>query len=158
MGVLQTLAVHEAQRRGVLLQRGVSRTNCVDCLDRTNVAQFAVGVKFLAVGLFALGLSESVVIASSSPVLKCFVNMFSEMGDRLAIQYGGSEAHKRVASGQAISTQGELLTSIKRYYSNAFTDRAKQDAINLFLGAFVPRDPEQTIALVLFSMLTIVVF
>lgn len=32
----------------------------------------------------------------------------------------------------------ELLTSIRRYYSNAFTDRAKQDAINLFLGYFVP--------------------
>lgn len=32
----------------------------------------------------------------------------------------------------------ELLTSIRRYYSNAFTDRAKQDAINLFLGYYVP--------------------
>lgn len=28
----------------------------------------------------------------------------------------------------------ELLTSVRRYYSNAFTDRAKQDAMNLFLG------------------------
>lgn len=71
--------------------------------------------------------------------------MFSDMGDRLALQYGGSEAHKRVANsptvastGQAISNQGELLTSIKRYYSNAFTDRMKQDAINLFLGAYIP--------------------
>lgn len=32
----------------------------------------------------------------------------------------------------------ELLTSIRRYYSNSFTDRAKQDAINLFLGYYVP--------------------
>lgn len=32
----------------------------------------------------------------------------------------------------------ELLTSIRRYYSNAFTDRLKQDAMNLFLGYYVP--------------------
>jgi len=25
-------------------QRGVIRTNCIDCLDRTNVGQFCVGV------------------------------------------------------------------------------------------------------------------
>lgn len=53
----------EAQQRGALLQQGVMRSNCVDCLDRTNVAQFAVGVRFLATGLFALGLSESTVSA-----------------------------------------------------------------------------------------------
>ena len=32
----------------------------------------------------------------------------------------------------------ELLTSIRRYYSNAFTDRLKQDAMNLFLGYYLP--------------------
>lgn len=32
----------------------------------------------------------------------------------------------------------ELLTSIRRYYSNAFTDRLKQDAMNLFLGYYIP--------------------
>ncbi len=32
----------------------------------------------------------------------------------------------------------ELLTSVRRYYSNTFTDRAKQDAINLFLGYYIP--------------------
>ena len=29
-------------------QRGVVRTNCVDCLDRTNTAQFAIGKCALA--------------------------------------------------------------------------------------------------------------
>lgn len=27
----------------MILQHGISRTNCVDCLDRTNVAQFGIG-------------------------------------------------------------------------------------------------------------------
>ena len=36
----------------------------------------------------------------------------------------------------------QFLTSIRRYYSNAFTDRLKQDAMNLFLGYFVPKENE----------------
>ena len=36
------------------------------------------------------------------------------------------------------SQHKELLTSIRRYYSNAFTDRLKQDAMNLVLGYYVP--------------------
>ena len=32
----------------------------------------------------------------------------------------------------------ELLTSIRRYYSNAFSDRLRQDAMNLFLGYYIP--------------------
>lgn len=43
---------HEA---GQCLQRGVVRTNCVDCLDRTNVAQFFIGVNVLGRQLHALG-------------------------------------------------------------------------------------------------------
>ena len=30
------------------------------------------------------------------------------------------------------------MTSIRRFYSNTYTDADKQDAINLFLGNFVP--------------------
>jgi hypothetical protein len=41
----------------------------------------------------------------------------------------------QAAGGTSLNKHKELLTSIRRYYSNAFTDRAKQDAINLFLGA-----------------------
>ena len=68
-----------------------------------------------------------------------------EIGDQIALQYGGSEAHKKVASAGATSNipgqlgkHKELLTSIRRYYSNAFTDRLKQDAMNLFLGYYLP--------------------
>jgi hypothetical protein len=90
---------------------------------------------------------------------------YVEIGDQIALQYGGSEAHKKVAStGTTSNITGpmgkvghhfidlynlcillififqhkELLTSIRRYYSNAFTDRLKQDAMNLFLGYYIP--------------------
>ena len=76
----------------------------------------------------------------------CFNHFrYVEIGDQIALQYGGSEAHKKVASAGATSNipgqlgkHKELLTSIRRYYSNAFTDRLKQDAMNLFLGYYLP--------------------
>jgi hypothetical protein len=35
-----------------------------------------------------------------------------------------------------------MIESIKRYYSNSFADAEKQDAINLFLGYFIPQKGE----------------
>jgi len=87
------------------------------------------------------------------------MDIYSTVGDQIALQYGGSEAHKKVAAGagqvasagsngvgNALNLAGkasgsggkhkELLTSIRRYYSNAFTDRLKQDAMNVFLGHY----------------------
>ncbi|CAK5070450.1 unnamed protein product, partial [Aphanomyces euteiches] len=57
-------------------------------------------------------------------ILQELTVMFGHMGDVITMQYG--EAHKN------------LLTSIRRYHSNAFTENLKQDAINLFLGNYIP--------------------
>lgn len=128
-----------AQSVGYMEQHGVLRTNCVDCLDRTNTGQFAVGVQFLSVAIHVLGLSDSLISEPSNPFVMTLMGMFTDMGDKLALQYGGSEAHSKMGqSGSSLKGSGELLTSIKRYYSNAFTDRVKQDSINLFLGHFIP--------------------
>lgn len=35
-------------KNGIILQHGIIRVNCVDCLDRTNTAQFAIGKCALA--------------------------------------------------------------------------------------------------------------
>ena len=47
--ILQPNHVKRAVERGYLEQRGVLRTNCIDCLDRTNVGQFAVGTPLVNV-------------------------------------------------------------------------------------------------------------
>lgn len=77
------------------------------------------------------------------------------VGHVIALQYGGSEAHLDVMRDGVSGTLGGLATapggvsvdggwgvklfkSFKRYYSNAFTDRDKQDALNLMLGKFAP--------------------
>ena len=60
------------------------------------------------------------------------------------MQYGGSEAHstffqRQRGDWEAATQSRDFITSIRRFYSNTYTDAEKQDAINLFLGNFVPR-------------------
>ncbi|KAJ1458990.1 SacI homology domain-containing protein [Pelagophyceae sp. CCMP2097] len=151
-----------ALRRDHLEQRGVMRTNCIDCLDRSNVAQFTVGVHALGRQLATMGMRSSSSLEAGSQIVVVLMELYSAVGDLISLQYGGSEAHKKMgASGTAqrreqqqrddanqlaaealgsTTKHKEILTSIRRYYSNAFTDRLKQDAINVFLGNYVPSD------------------
>ena len=49
-------------------QEGVLRTNCIDCLDRTNVAQFAYGLYALSHQMHVLGITRDEV--SDPPPLR----------------------------------------------------------------------------------------
>lgn len=124
-----------------LEQRGVLRVNCIDCLDRTNVGQFSVGMRAFGQQLYCMGLRNTPTLESRSQLIGVLMHLYSTVGDALSLQYGGSEAHKNVKNGPGNESNvkhRELLTSIRRYYSNSFTDMVKQDAINLFLGHFQP--------------------
>lgn len=126
-------------------QSGVLRTNCIDCLDRTNVAQYAYGLAALGRQLYAMGLTDDPKVDPDSSIAAALMDMYQSMGDALAQQYGGSAAHntvfpERQGKWKATTQSREFLKSIKRYYSNAYTDGEKQDAINLFLGYFQPQD------------------
>ena len=78
------------------MQHGVLRTNCIDCLDRTNVAQFSFGLAALGQQLHALGLRDNVQVAVDSIYGCLLMEMYENMGDVLALQYGGSTAHNTV--------------------------------------------------------------
>ncbi|XP_019455354.1 PREDICTED: phosphoinositide phosphatase SAC3-like isoform X1 [Lupinus angustifolius] len=127
-----------------MLQRGVLRTNCIDCLDRTNVAQYAYGLAALGHQLHAVGVIDHTRIDLDDPVAEDLMGFYERMGDTLAHQYGGSAAHNKIFSerrGQwraAIQSQ-EFFRTLQRYYSNAYMDAVKQDAINVFLGHFQPQ-------------------
>ncbi|KAF6139392.1 hypothetical protein GIB67_026234 [Kingdonia uniflora] len=126
-------------------QSGVLRTNCIDCLDRTNVAQYAYGLAALGRQLHAIGFTDMPKVDPDSSIAAALMDMYQSMGDALAQQYGGSAAHntvfpERQGKWKATTQSREFLKSIKRYYSNAYTDGEKQDAINLFLGYFKPQE------------------
>ncbi|XP_016439599.1 phosphoinositide phosphatase SAC2-like isoform X1 [Nicotiana tabacum] len=127
------------------LQRGVLRTNCIDCLDRTNVAQYAYGLVALGHQLHALGFIDVENIDLDSALADNLMKLYEAMGDTLALQYGGSAAHNKIFSerrGQwkAATQSQELFRTLQRYYSNAYMDAEKQDAINVFLGHFRPQE------------------
>lgn len=84
-------------RKTSRLQHGVLRSNCIDCLDRTNVAQFSFGLAALCQQLQALGLHDDVQIAIDSDLGLALMGIYEKMGDVLALQYGGSTAHNTVS-------------------------------------------------------------
>lgn len=77
-------------------QSGVLRTNCIDCLDRTNVAQYAYGLAALGRQLHAMCLTDMPKVDPDSSIAAALMDMYQSMGDALAQQYGGSAAHNTV--------------------------------------------------------------
>ncbi|KAF7730161.1 phosphatidylinositol-3,5-bisphosphate 5-phosphatase [Apophysomyces ossiformis] len=128
-------------RRSSSEQHGVLRTNCIDCLDRTNAAQFLMGKCALGHQLYALGVISSPKIDFDSDVVNIFTEMYHDHGDTIALQYGGSHLVNTMKTYRKIdqwtSHPRDMIESIRRFYANAFSDGDKQDAINLFLGNFV---------------------
>eukprot|EP00605_Chrysophyceae_sp_TOSAG23-4_P002808 GSChrysophyteH1.ASY1.ANO1.3092.1 assembled CDS len=137
--------VRSALSKGFLWQTGVMRTNCIDCIDRTNAAQIYMGMKALDVMIQSLEFDSSTTntIYSNTILVRGLIEMYTNMGNQISIQYGGSEAHLKFAGVGAEGGKsgiGEGLTSVKRYYNNSFLDIAKQHAMNVFLGMYVPRE------------------
>ncbi|KAF6170185.1 hypothetical protein GIB67_038718 [Kingdonia uniflora] len=127
-----------------MLQKGILRTNCIDCLDHTNVAQYAYGLVALGHQLLALGFIDIPKVDLDAPLTNDLMRLYEKMGDTLAFQYGGSAAHNKIFSkrrGQwKVATQSrEFFGTLQHYYSNAYMNAEKQDAINVFLGYFQPQ-------------------
>ncbi|KAG5869516.1 hypothetical protein JTB14_035113, partial [Gonioctena quinquepunctata] len=124
------------------LQTGIVRTNCVDCLDRTNTAQFAIGKCVLGYQLCALGVLDSPNLEFDTDCVRMLESLYEDHGDTLALQYGGSQLVHRIKTYRKTApwtSQGnDIMQTLSRYYSNTFSDAEKQNAINLFLGLFKP--------------------
>ena len=56
-------------------QNGVARTNCIDCLDRTNAAQFVIGKCALGYQLHALGVIDETSIAYDTDAVNLLTHM-----------------------------------------------------------------------------------
>ncbi|KAH9381086.1 hypothetical protein HPB48_010758 [Haemaphysalis longicornis] len=127
---------------GARLQTGVARVNCVDCLDRTNTAQFALGKCALAFQLNALGVLPWPDLFFDSDSVRMLEVLYEDHGDTLALQYGGSQLVHRVKTYRKIaplsSHSRDIMQTLSRYLSNTFSDADKQNAINLFLGVYRP--------------------
>ncbi|KAI4325405.1 hypothetical protein MLD38_030809 [Melastoma candidum] len=123
-------------------QLGVVRTNCVDCLDRTNVTQSMIGRKLLEWKLRRIGVFSAEETIDDHPHLdEQFKILWANHGDEISIQYSGTPALKGdfVRHGQR-TIEGILKdgwNALLRYYLNNFVDGSKQDAIDLLHGHYI---------------------
>lgn len=77
-------------------------------------------------------------IQMKSDFFNLIFEMYNKMGDSISLQYGGSIAHHaQMGKKKKI---GEMITGMKRHFSNVVTDPSKQRMFNLFLGVFVPTE------------------
>ncbi|KAK7745367.1 Inositol-1,4,5-trisphosphate 5-phosphatase 1 [Cytospora paraplurivora] len=123
----------------VLQQEGVFRTNCLDCLDRTNLIQTLISQ--MAVEEFLSHRSE---YAPPDFWMK-HSSLWADNGDALSRIYAGTGAlkssftrHGKMSLAGAIA---DARKSATRLYINNFTDKQRQTTIDMLLGRLVGQTP-----------------
>ena len=126
-----------------LQQTSVVRTNCMDCLDRTNVVQSMLARWTLDRMLTDIGiLQRGETFSDDAAFESVFRNLWADNADVVSKSYSGSGALKtdftRTGKRTKAGALQDLTNSITRYVKNNFADGPKQDAFDLFLGAYLP--------------------
>lgn len=127
------------------LQDGLFRTNCMDCLDRTNVVQSVIARQILHKILYKFGYegvpTEEVFQEFQSDFEKKYKEVWADNGDFLSISYTGTQAMKgdftRIGKKTKKGTLIDGKLACTRYYMNAFCDGYNQDCHDLFLGKLI---------------------
>lgn len=126
-------------------QTSVVRTNCMDCLDRTNVVQSMLGRFALSRQLVDMGVIPPGTQAQDDAAFEhLFRNVWADNADVVSRSYSGTGALKtdftRTGNRTRAGMLQDLSNSCTRYVRNNFADGPRQDGFDLFLGAYVP-DP-----------------
>lgn len=136
-------------------QSSVVRTNCMDCLDRTNVVQSLLARQALNRQMrdaSILGPAEST--AASTSFETTFRNAWADNADVVSRAYSGTGALKTDFTRTGVRTKAGALAdatnSLTRYFRNNFADGPRQDGFDLFLGTYLPRAPSTIVASRLF--------
>ncbi|RKF58174.1 Phosphatidylinositide phosphatase SAC2 [Erysiphe neolycopersici] len=116
-------------------QSGVMRTNCMDCLDRTNVTQSACARRILEMQL----VNEDVDLAfHADKETEWFNNLWADNGDAISKQYASTAALKgdftRTRKREFAGALKDMSLSISRFYNGIFNDYFSQAAIDYLLG------------------------
>uniref|UniRef100_A0A1A7YDV3 SAC1 suppressor of actin mutations 1-like n=1 Tax=Iconisemion striatum TaxID=60296 RepID=A0A1A7YDV3_9TELE len=125
----------------LLSQEGIFRSNCMDCLDRTNVIQSLLARRSLQSQLQRMGvLHTSQKIEEQRDFETTYKNAWADNADACAKQYAGTGALKtdftRTGKRTVLGVLMDGWNSTIRYYKNNFSDGFRQDSIDLFLGNY----------------------
>ncbi|KAL2073444.1 hypothetical protein VTL71DRAFT_10768 [Oculimacula yallundae] len=116
-------------------QEGVLRTNCMDCLDRTNVVQSACGMRALESQLKEEGIDMSL---QTDQTTQWFNTVWADNGDAVSKQYASTAALKgdftRTRKRDFQGAIKDMGLSISRFYSGIVNDYFSQAVIDFLLG------------------------
>ncbi|KAL8678913.1 MAG: hypothetical protein Q9186_004770 [Xanthomendoza sp. 1 TL-2023] len=116
-------------------QKGVLRTNCMDCLDRTNVVQSACASKALEKQLQKEGVE---VDLQTDTTTRWFNTLWADNGDAISKQYSSTAALKgdytRTRKRDYRGALNDFGLTLSRYYNNIVNDYFSQAAIDYLLG------------------------
>ncbi|KAH8693724.1 putative phosphoinositide phosphatase [Talaromyces proteolyticus] len=126
-------------------QTSVVRTNCMDCLDRTNVVQSMLGRWTVSRQLMDAGVLRPGESASDDPEFEnLFRNIWADNADVVSKAYSGTGALKTDFTRTGERTRAGMVqdfsNSVTRYVRNNFMDGTRQDGFDLFLGTYLPQD------------------
>lgn len=124
-------------------QNAVVRTNCMDCLDRTNVVQSMIARWTLTRQLTDLGILQKGESQDDDPdFAHLFRNVWADNADVVSKSYSGTGALKtdftRTGQRTRAGALQDLNNSLTRYVKNNFLDGPRQDGFDVFLGAYKP--------------------
>lgn len=118
--------------RVILQQEGIFRTNCLDCLDRTNLVQTIISLMALEMYLHQRGGDMVPEIRMKHSTL------WADNGDALSKVYAGTGALKssftRHGKMSLAGAFADARKSATRLYVNNFADKARQNTIDILLG------------------------
>jgi hypothetical protein len=99
-------------------QKGILRTNCMDCLDRTNVCQSSFAKHILDIQLAEEGIDMSAQVDQET---RWFNTLWADNGDAISKQYASTSAMKgdytRTKKRDYRGALNDLGLSLTRFYS-----------------------------------------
>lgn len=123
----------------ILQQEGVFRTNCLDCLDRTNLVQTIISAMAIESFIHQQG------GRFGSDLQMRHSTLWADNGDALSKIYAGTGALKssftRTGKMSLAGALADARKSATRLYVNNFTDKARQKTIDLLLGRLANQIP-----------------
>ncbi|OLL23777.1 Inositol-1,4,5-trisphosphate 5-phosphatase 1 [Neolecta irregularis DAH-3] len=122
-------------------QTGIFRTNCLDCLDRTNLIQGILSQMAIEGYLIQRKIVAGVEFWRRHNIL------WADNGDALSRIYAGTNALKtsytRKGKSTFVGALSDVTKSFGRLYINQFLDKERQVQIDFLLGRLINQRPVQ---------------
>ena len=128
------------------------RTNCLDCLDRTNVIQTRISWKVLQNMFTFLQIDNNIITNIFNQNENFFIlgenyfkegikNIWAENGDIISNQYAGTEStiitFTKPGDHTFTGFIKHSIATVTRFYQGSFKDAFKQECIDTFLQKYI---------------------